>query len=473
MKKILIIVAGLIISLGLKAKIRLPDILSNYAVLQQNTNVRLWGEASINTSITISPSWSKISFTTKSDNNGKWSILIPTPKASFDPQSIIINDGDTATLSNILIGEVWFCSGQSNMEHPLRGWAKWPVKDGQREILHSAEYRNSIRFLKVQHKGAKTRQEYAYGKWEESIPENAKDFSAVAYSYAKHLTRILKVPIGIINCSWGGTYLEAWMPKKLLINYQDINLSEKALNSKRINKCPLLIFNAMVNPLEKYTIKGFLFYQGESNQDRNFNYDKRLADMVKIWREEWNLGELPFYFVQIAPFMYQDKDGITAAILREDQFNALKLIPNSGIVCTYDLVQQDDLHNVHIPNKEPIGFRLALLSLSRTYGINGFADSAPYYKDYKIEKNKIIISFENSKGFNRNMDIKGFEIAGEDKYFYPAIVQIKNKKQIQVFSYQVANPVAVRYCFKNFQLGNFKSLYNLPIPPFRTDNWDK
>jgi len=474
MKKVIILVATLILSLGLNAKIKLPEILGDNAVLQQNTKVQLWGEADNNTKVTVNVSWSADQYSTISDENGRWTIKIPTSAASFNPQSITISDGTPVTLSNILIGEVWFCSGQSNMEQPLKGWPKCPIKNSTKEIVHSGEYKNSIRSVNISREASMTREEYVPGKWKECVPENAKDFSAVAYFYAQNMTKVLNVPIGIINCSWGGTRVEGWMPRKLLKNYPDIDLTEEGMKAwKKDWMRPLVMFNGMVNPIEKYTIKGFLFYQGESNHDYNVDYPERLAAMVKLWREEWGLGELPFYYVQIAPFAYGHNEKNEGAILREDQEKALKLIPNSGMVCTTDIVKPSEIHNIHFSNKQDVGFRLAIMSLSRTYGIKGFNAQGPVYKDYKIDGNKIIVSFSHAYGFNLRSGIKGFEIAGADRKFYPAEVKLMSNNSVMVSSPNVKEPKSVRYCFKNFQIGNFKGYDNLPVYPFRTDDWDR
>jgi len=473
MKKILILIL-LFLSFKLNAKIILPDILSDNSVLQQNTEVTLWGEATPQTKVIINPSWTNKTFMTKSGKDGRWIIKIQTTKASFEPQTITISDGTPITISNVLIGEVWFCSGQSNMQMPLRGWPQCPIENSQREILYSGDYQNKIHSVNISNKGALTPQEYAQGKWVESTPENAGKFSAVAYFYAKNLTKVLNVPIGIINCTWGGTRVEGWMPHKILKHYKDLDLSYEALSSsKRKWMHPEIMYNGMIHPLINYTIKGFLFYQGEANLRFRVNYPQRLATMVKEWRKEWNIEELPFYYVQIAPYQYRDTTNVLAAKIREDQEKALTLIPNSGMVCTIDLVKPYERYNVHYSNKEMVGFRLALLALKRTYGVKGIVDEAPIYKDYRIQNNKILVSFSNTYGgFNRSAFIKGFEIAGADKNFYPANVEIKGFSQILVSSPKVSKPVAVRYCYKNFQIGNFGDQHNLPIYPFRTDNWE-
>ena len=228
----------------------------------------------------------------------------------------------------------------------------------------------------------------------------------------------------------------------------------------------------MLKPLVNYTIKGFLWYQGESNVGRHQTYADRLATMVKLWREEWGQGELPFYFVEIAPFEYGEGDA--AAFLREAQYKAQKLIPNSGMISTNDLVADYERKNIHPKNKKQVGERLCYMALANTYGFkNSIWSNGPEYKSLEIKDGKAFVSFDFAQeGFSRENGINGFEIAGADKVFYPATaVADLGNRIIVVSSEMVKEPVAVRYCFRNFLIGNLYNHRELPVVPFRSDNW--
>lgn len=232
----------------------------------------------------------------------------------------------------------------------------------------------------------------------------------------------------------------------------------------------MIMYNGMLKPLQNYTIKGFLWYQGESNLGKHNTYAQRLATMVNLWREEWGLGTLPFYFVEIAPYEYGDN--ILGALLREAQFKAQELIPSSGMISTNDLVEPFEARNIHPRNKTTVGKRLCYLALTRTYGVKGIVDQGPIYQSMDIKDGKAIIRFSNApEGFSRMNGIEGFEVAGADKVFYPAVAEVDWNKHIIVSSDQVPQPVAVRYAFKNFQPGNLHNHREQPVFPFRTDNW--
>lgn len=454
------------------AKIKLPQLIKDHMVLQQQTNARLWGEATPNSIITIKASWAaNRPIKTKADAQGYWETAIATPKASFTPQTLTISDGTPIKINDILIGEVWLCSGQSNMEMPLRGFDRCPIFDSN-NFLADAPNHPAIRAVTLAHANALTPQRYIDGGWSYPTSENAQIFSATGYFFALALQRFLQVPIGIIGCSWGGSALEGWLPKEILKDYKDIDLS--IIVEKDIDHLyPMVMYNSLLYPCKNYTIKGFLWYQGCSNVGKADTYAERQATMVKEWRKLWREGDIPFYYVEIAPFDYNDVKGINAALLREAQFKAQSLVPNSAIVSTNDLVEPYESSQIHPRDKKDVGERLALQALVKTYGRKGIVSDSPSYKEMQIKGDEIIIKFNHAdKGFNRMVDIQGFEIAGADKIFHPANVKLNNEiNEIVVFSEEVNNPVAVRYCFHNFQLGNLKSQQNLPVIPFRTDNW--
>ena len=479
MKKILLLSSLLssVIATNLEAKIILPDILSDNMVLQQNTNVRLWGKSDKNKEIQVSPSWDKNIYKTRANQEGKWLIEIPTPKASYIQHSITFSDGEKIKLKNILIGEVWFASGQSNMEMPLNGFWNCPV-EGSNETIATSESWKGIRVATIEKNGQLEPVENVKGSWKVSNPENAPFFTATGYYFAQILNKVLDIPIGIINCSWGGTTVEGWLPKEIVETYPDINL-EKEIRKEEPHDwwhylSPILMYNGMLRPLENYTIKGFVWYQGESNIGRKDTYAERLKTMVDLWRKEWKLGELPFYYVEIAPHDYNAPDETFAALLREEQFKAQEIISNSFMVSTNDLVEKYESNNIHPKNKKGIGKRLAYIALSNTYNLKGIKAIGPIYKSMEICSDKVILSFKNADdGFNRLDKMEGFEVAGKDKKFYPAEAKMINNNQIEIFSKNVSTPIAVRYGFKNYMPGNVKDLRGLPLYPFRTDNWEK
>lgn len=288
------------------------------------------------------------------------------------------------------------------------------------------------------------------------------------------MNQVLDIPIGIINSSWGGSTVEGWLPRDIVAQYPDINLERDIRKEEGHDwwhyMSPTLMYNGMIKPLQNYTIKGFLWYQGESNVGKHKTYAERLKTMVELWRKEWGLGELPFYYVEIAP--YGSSENYYSALLREAQFNAQKIIPNSGMISTNDLVENYEQYNIHPKDKSNVGKRLAYMALSKTYQIKGIEAVGPVYKSMEIKDGAALLSFDNAGGgFNRMTDIQGFEIAGEDKVFYPAKAEL-NGGQIKVSSDKVPTPAAVRYGFRDFKPGNVANIRELPLYPFRTDNWE-
>ncbi len=455
------------------AKVTLPEIMSDNMVLQQNTKVKIWGKSNANANITVIPSWSDQVVQAKSDKNGYWVAVLETPAGSFTKHTITISDGEPITLNNVLIGEVWFASGQSNMEMPLNGFWNNPIMNANETIALSGKNKG-IRFATIPKTAATTPQETVAGSWKESTPENSAGFSATAYHFAKMLYDVLDVPVGVIVSSWGGTKVEGWTSREVLETYPDVDLDEKAIEALHPMSRPLLMYNAMIKPLTNYTIKGFIWYQGESNVGRHDVYAQRLANMVKLWRNDWNLGELPFYYAEIAPWIYGDGEtGTSSAYLREAQFKAQHIIPNSGMISTNDLVEKYEERNIHPKNKTDVGRRLAYMALSQTYNMKSIASRGPEYKSMEIKEGRIYLSFDHAdEGFNRMSGAEGFEIAGNDRVFLPADVEIDlNNRTIIVSHKNIPEPIAARYCFRNFQIGNMANTRELPMVPFRTDNF--
>lgn len=461
---------------GASAKVSLPDIISDNAVLQQKSDAKLWGWSKPGAEVKVTPSWNNQTYTAKSDSkSGRWEISVPTPEASFTPYSIKFDDNDGAeTIDNVLIGEVWFCSGQSNMEMPLRGFGVQPVEGAAEAIAYSSKY-PGIRMANVPKRASYTPQEKVEGKWNVSNPKNTAEFSALAYYFARSLTDLLNVPVGIINCAYGGSKVEGWIPKWKLDTYPGWDMAAEEKNKdmgewERIG----VMYNAMLKPILGYTVKGFLWNQGESNVGRHDEYPGHQKDMVEIWRDEWGQGELPFYFVELPGWNYDNPEADNAAKFRECQHKAAEILPNSGIVCTTDLVYPYEVADIHARKKKEIGERMAFMAGARTYGIEGLPHIYPSYKSVELKGDKAILSFNNAiGGLNPNMNLPGFEVAGEDQVFYPATAteDWNYPFTITVSSDKVKDIKAVRYCFKNFAIGQLKDMYGLPLIPFRTDNW--
>lgn len=462
-------------SISLEAKVKLPSLLSDYMVLQQQSDVRIWGEATPRSTVVVTPSWTTHAIDTRADASGHWEVRLLTPAADFVEKTLTVSDGEsTATLHHLLIGEVWLCSGQSNMVMPLEGFDDCPVRNSNNVIADAVNHPN-IRVLTLKPTVKITPQEYAEGSWQISNTENALKFSAVAYYYAMALQRTLHVPVGVIVCAWGGSRVEGWLPKDILETYPDEDMTLIGSNKIPVYLQSELMYNALLYPCRKYTVKGFLWYQGESNVRSNATYAERLATMVEHWRSLWGQGNLPFYYVEIAPYACgYKKEGEIGALLREAQQKALTLIPNSGMIGTNDLVESFEAPQVHPCNKQAVGERLAYLSLNKTYGFSGIDTEYPVYKSMEIHKDSIEISFSHAKkGLSPWIDICGFEIAGSDKIFHQAVATLNSKAHtVIVKSAEVKSPVAVRYCFRNFLKGNLVSARNLPVRPFRTDQWE-
>ncbi|KAA6338739.1 hypothetical protein EZS27_013292 [termite gut metagenome] len=477
-KKILIIVTLFLFASPFWAKVKLPTILGDNMVLQQQTDVKLWGEAAAGKKVTVKPSWTNKVYTVQADQTGKWLLALPTPKAG-GPYDIRFKDNEETLLKNILIGEVWFCSGQSNMEMPMKGFDGQPV-GGANDLIAKAGSSAPIRIYTTDSQNgswvrqfSKQPQTDCKGAWLENTSDNVANTSAVAYFFARYIQEALEVPVGLVISTWGGSRVEAWMSREAIEPFKEFDLSILANDDevKTPTATPCVLYNAKIAPLTNFAIRGFLWYQGESNRHNVERYEELTPVFVKDLRAKWNRGEFPFYFVQIAPYNYENANGISAARLREAQFRNMKDIPNSGMVTTLDAGNPVSIHPV---NKEVIGSRLAYWALAKTYNKEGFGYSGPLYNSMEIADNKIYINFDYAeRGFYPLPDnLKGFEVAGEDRVFYPANVEKGNKiTNLAVSSPEVPHPVAVRYAYKNYIEASLLGMNGISAAPFRTDNW--
>ena len=473
MKKIstlVIFVSLFFIALTVNAELKVASVLGNNMVLQRNTEVKLWGKATPAKSLKISTGWSTTVFTTVADEKGDWMLKVKTADAG-GPYTIRIEMGkEKLQLDNILLGEVWLCSGQSNMEMPVLGFPSQPVI-GSGDALFDAENSN-LRLFTVKKAPMTSPQDTCTGKWESANAETVAKFSAVGYFYAKLLQQKLKIPVGIICSSVGGTRIEAWMSEKTLAGFPE-PLKQSAQELREQNR-PSHLYNGMIHPIINYTIKGAIWYQAESNRSNYQYYADLLTAMVGNWRDDFGVGTFPFYYVQIAPYSYGDSKGLQTAFLRDQQLKAMSMIPNSGMVCTLDIGSEGWIHPAE---KQTVSKRLAGWALSETYGFKGLEYKSPTYKSFEVKDSIITISFNNAENglttFDKNVEC--FQMAGNDKVFYPAKMMKMNNdfRKIQITSDKVKLPVAIRYAFSNFPKteGYLFSTTGLPVPSFRTDNW--
>lgn len=472
MKKILFRGLCLFFLFGAEAKITLPAIVSSNMVLQRNTTVVLWGWADPKEKFTLEASWVEDPIKVMADAEGNWRVDVVTT-GSKEEQTIEIESQDqTIILENILFGEVWLCSGQSNMVMPVRGFNGQPTFGSNEAIAKSANAK--IRLFVVPQIGAKTPQ-IEIGKmasWEIASQESVWKFSAIGYFFGQQLQEILEVPVGLIQSGRGGSRVEAWISKEALSEFQDVNIENADMSKSRI--VPTAHFNGMINPITPYTIKGALWYQGEGNFTNPERYKTIFPAMVEDWRTRWEIGDFPFYFVQIAPYFYNKPDAFNtntnSAFMREAQLECVDLIPNSGIAIALDAGEE---LNIHPAKKKEVADRLLYNALSQTYGYAFVDGTSPVYDSMEVTAEGLLLKFKNvDRGLYAFGELSGFEIAGEDHVFYPAQAKIVNRRDVLVSSEEVSQPLAVRYAWSNWVEGTLYEDSFLPASSFRTDNWE-
>jgi len=448
------------ICLSAQAFVRLPGILSNHMVLQQNSKVQIWGWSGPGEKIKVKTSWSDQIDSTKGMNTAKWSVNIQTPVAG-GPYTITIEGSNKIVLEDVLIGEVWVCSGQSNMEMN----ADW----GDSLILKDSPNANypTIRFFKVEKTSSDDPQDDYPGSWVLCTPETMKHFSAVGYYFGSRIHNQLNFPMGLISSNWGGTPAEVWTPAEEIIHHDELVQANSRLNpSDGWPKKPGIVYNSMIHPFLNFKIAGAIWYQGESNTGEDKTYTQLLSTLIQSWRKAWKI-DFPFYYVQIAPFQGYGQN-LNGPLLRESQTRVEELIPNTGMIVISDLV--DDIKDIHPKNKKDVGWRLADLALTKTYGQTNIPYQYPRFKSMEKKGNQIKISFLNPELglLVKGKEIEGFSLAGEDGTYYPAKAKII-KGQISLTSKEVKSPQNVRFGFTNSSTPNLFSKEGLPVNLFRTD----
>ncbi len=447
------------------AEVKLPSIIGDNMVLQRDEELPIWGwdDAGADVSVTIGDAKA----TAKAGSDGKWMVKLPAMPAG-GPHTVTVAGSNTVTLKNVLVGEVWLCSGQSNME--------WTVSrsNNAKEEIAAAKFPN-IRHIKIPHVPSdKPQSDVKSGGWQATTPQTAGNFTAVGYFFARNLHKELDVPIGLIGSNWGGTRIEPWTPPagfKQVPALKDIadNLDtfpKKNKDGRVQHQTALALYNGMIHPLVPYAIRGAIWYQGESNNGEGMLYHEKMKALIAGWRSVWNKKDLPFYFVQLAPYSYGG-DPTRLAGIWEAQ-TATLAIPHTGMAVTTDI---GNIKDIHPRNKQDVGKRLALWALAKNYGQDDLVYSGPLYKSMKVEDNKIRIQFDHVAGGLAARDSKAlshFTIAGEDKKFVEAKAEIDGDCVV-VSAESVKNPVAVRFGWHQNAEPNLMNKEGLPASPFRTD----
>ncbi|MEI7662346.1 MAG: sialate O-acetylesterase [Bacteroidota bacterium] len=445
------------------AMIRLPSVLSSGMVLQQQSVVNIWGWGSPGEKVTLTASWLVEEPSAIADATGKWLIRIPTGRAGGG-YSITIRGTNTIVLSDLLFGEVWLCSGQSNMEFTIKMLGGWKFYRAEKRDIKKHDY-SQIRFCQVEHAQSGVPLDSCRSRWTKGSLASVAEFSATAWFFGECLYDWLQVPIGLISSNIGGTPAEAWTDSLAMASDPGLHYYLNSPNGQhRDAGRASVLYNAMIHPLTNYVIKGVIWYQGETNILDADLYGKLFPAMIQSWRRAWNTGDFPFYFVQIAPFDYKEQFP-AAAYLREAQMKALSL-PNTGMAVTMDI---GNTLNIHPKNKREVGQRLAFWALSKTYGKASLAYSGPVFNHCSREGNGFRIFFD----FAESLETKGgkpvcFTLAGNDGKFRPAGAVIEGKTVV-VSSESVPDPVYIRYAFSDTDSVNLFNQAGLPAVPFRTD----
>lgn len=465
MKKLLSLLLLAILIQPLSGKIRLPNIFSNDMVLQRNSEVKIWGWGNPGEKVTITGGWLKDAVTAVTGKEGKWIAIVKTIDAG-GPYTISITGENEIKLENVLLGEVWICSGQSNMEFTIKMFGGWDknFKEEKEDFIKNGY--TKIRFMQVEKAVSPVPLDTCRARWIVPTLENTEEFSATAFFFGKELYNRLNVPVGLISTNWGGTPAEAWTDIEYLKKDRELGYYLSLPTGWEAGR-PAHLYNAMINPLLNFTIKGAIWYQGEANVDNSNLYNRLFTTMIKCWRDKWQAGNFPFYYVQIAPYNYGDSES-SSAYLREAQLKTLSTAPNTGMAVTMDIGNPQDIHPV---NKQDVGKRLALWAFAKTYNVSVPAFSGPLYKSHKVEGNKIRVLFDYADNglMFKGERLKGFTIAGKDMQFKEADAVIE-KNSVLVSSSSVEKPAAVRFAFTNTDESNLFNSEGLPASSFRTDN---
>lgn len=459
MKKILFLLPLLFTMIALQAAVRLPSIIGSHMVLQQKSTVKLWGWSAPAENITIKVGWDTTTYKVTASRGARWVAEIKTPTAG-GPYNITIKGSNEILLEDVLIGEVWVCGGQSNME--------WSADQGLPQSKEESPNATNkqIRFFYVPKSTSSTPQDDVIAKWVVCSPEDMLHFSAIGYFFGKQINASTGFPVGLINSNWGGTPAEVWTPEEIITHDPDLlHAAEKLSPAAWWPHIRGEAYNAMIYPITQFSIAGAIWYQGESNVGTHFMYKRLFTSMIDSWRKAWG-KTFPFYFVQIAPYAYGDTH-INGAFLREAQTQSA-VHPKTGMVVVSDLV--DNVKDIHPKLKKEVAARLANYALSETYGVKGLAYKSPTYASHAVEKGSIRIQFKDvpTTLISKGGELTDFFIAGADGVFVPAKARIE-EKTVLVSAKTVKDPLHVRFGFTNTAMPNLFSAEGLPVNLFRTD----
>ncbi|WP_343329614.1 sialate O-acetylesterase [Polaribacter staleyi] len=464
MRKIIITACFFIVTISIHAQTKIASIFGNHMVLQRNSKVKIWGTDTPNTNINLEGSWGQKE-KVKTDKKGNWKTTIKTTDAG-GPYVLTVNGSDEIILKDILLGEVWICTGQSNMAMPLKGGSGQELENSNNLILNSSNA--NLRFFTVSKEVSTTPLNSCKGNWEVSSPKTAAKFSAVGYSFGKKLQEYLHVPIGLISSNVGGTPAQAWTPKETIV--KEFPEYKKDFTKKQNTKSPTVLYNGMIHPLIPFTIKGAIWYQGEGNRWNPEQYARLFPAMIKSWRQNWNQGAFPFYFVQLAPYGNKLKGWVG---VQQAQLKTMLTVPNTGMAVINDMGNKT---RIHPPKKKGVGERLALWALAKDYQVEGIQYSGPIYKSIKIVGNKALIDFEEAPLGITSMGktLTDFEIAGEGGIYYQAKAKIINKGTVlQVWNDEIKKPKNVRYGWQSYIEGSLFNTAGLPASSFSTEGWSQ
>ncbi|WP_405413912.1 sialate O-acetylesterase [Maribacter sp. Asnod1-A12] len=450
-----LILLCLLVTTFAKAEITLHNIFSSEMVLQRNADVLVYGWADPNEVFEIYTSWNDETLKVKTGNDAKWEINVKTLEAGGPYQIIIKGKNNEIVLKDILIGEVWLCSGQSNME-----WSANSKIDNRDYEVENANYSN-IRLFTVAKRTSEYPQENVVGNWVSCSPETMQDFSAVAYFFARKVQKELNIPIGLIDNAWGASCAEVWTPESVFDIRSNLAEAHKKIEpNKWVTVKKSTLFNGMIAPLTKFKISGVLWYQGEANTVNAEHYQELFSSMITSWRKEWN-DNFPFFYAQIAPFKYDQE--YAGGMVRDQQRRTL-MLKNTGMAMTSDICTTEDIHPL---NKQDVGLRLANIALKNHYGLLQDQEVyGPLYKSFEVDGNQLKVSFSNAGGlYNKGKKITLFEVSNAAGEWFPAKAKLKNEEVI-LSSKEVKNPTGVRYAFKSTDIGTLFNAAGLPASTF-------
>ncbi|MFI3259923.1 MAG: sialate O-acetylesterase [Rikenellaceae bacterium] len=481
MKRAILICALLCGVFTSQAKVKLPAVIASNAVLQRNETVNLWGEAIPNSKLTIRPSWTKQKYSTVVGEDGKWILPVETTEAG-GPYSISFSDGETTTIDNIMLGEVWLCFGQSNMRMIMKGNGGQPV-EGMMDAILQADSLIPVRYFRTEYQYGFEPKDDLVGDWRVNSPQYISMRGATPYFFSLYLQGVLKVPVGIVECAWGGSRIESWMSPSMIKEYDpnyEIPTDTGEAEVDKPNHKATLLYNGLLCPLQNLKFKGALWYQGEANLDNIPEYPKLFKIFVESLRaDHFDNGTFPFYYAQLAPYG-GEKNKNTTLLMREQMAKMTDLVERTGMVVLSDVGEDK---SIHPRRKQEVGTRFAYWALGDTYGYDYVAYRAPEFNTMRqvaandLYPKRVAINFKHApmgmSFADPAVSSVNFEVAGEDKVFYPATSRIGwGKDHIEVWSDQVDEIVAVRYGFHDFFKGDLFSAYGIPVSSFRTDDWE-